>query len=423
MAAIPPLPAQGSTGWYAWAQGIDGGARIAARSSSVVTLGDSITAADGVGTLDGTWGTDATLYQGPFGYIVWAQNALQWRFTLLRNIGVAGYTTANLLGRLPDVLAANPSICIVMGGRNDIDGASISAPSTIANLASICDQILAAGIVPVLATVLPASSETTAQIQQRENINTGIINYARTTEGVILCDWASVWSDPATGLPAAGMTTDGIHPSRDGATRMGNLLASVLGPIFPGSKDLVNWNGDSRSLGVNPCMTGTGGGKGTGVTGTVADNWTVSASTGTATPTCSVIARTDGPPGQWQQIKNPGGAVQLYYTGYAGSMNTLWTPGATKYYVECEFERDNDWSGITLFGMQSFMANQSNNVYASMSFAGGTHGANSIWPMSGVLRSPAALITSACTGIGVGVKFEGATGTLRVGRVAVRAAP
>lgn len=87
-------------------------ANLATRPRRVAALGDSITANNhlGIGT--------SNITKSSRGYMTFAEvlsrRAWYWDETL--NFGVAGQTSAQILTRVPQVIAASPGACVVLAG-------------------------------------------------------------------------------------------------------------------------------------------------------------------------------------------------------------------------------------------------------------------------------------------------------------------
>jgi lysophospholipase L1-like esterase len=199
--------------------------------ASIITFGDSITLQGG-GAVRWPIGTYADI-----GYFQYANDTLGNVFLWQRNAGLGGDTTAQMLARLSaDVFAYTPDWVSVLGGINDLTGGVASA-TTIANLGSIYDQVLAAGCRLVACVVLPSTSINTGALQTTvDSINNFIRSYAAAHAPVILVDWWNAFrSAPGSYEPAPGYTSDGKHPSTSGASVMGGEWATALQPYKPGT--------------------------------------------------------------------------------------------------------------------------------------------------------------------------------------------
>ena len=181
---------------------------------AVVALGDSI--------------TDQSM--GASGWLTVANTQAGNPVTLLPEQGIGGQKAAAIHARVPDVIALKPDWCVLMAGTNnayDPDPAPI-----IAELSQMYDELSAAGIGIVIATVTPRAY-TQGDPQVLTDVNAWIRSNWRNWPNTRLCDW-----NPA--LRVAGgteMEQDpalfnegelGVHPNTAGMARM----ADVLAPVF-----------------------------------------------------------------------------------------------------------------------------------------------------------------------------------------------
>lgn len=157
--------------------------------------------------------------------------------SFIRNAGVSGNTTAQMAARVTaDVVAYNPKVCLVLGGTNDAAAGTGSAV-TIANLISIFDALVGAGIRPVACTVPPRTGISAPE--ERETIsgtNTWLRdNFQSLYPTGKLCDWFSVLSeDGNVDNPVDAYFSDGIHFNAAGAAAAAAVLAVVLAALIGG---------------------------------------------------------------------------------------------------------------------------------------------------------------------------------------------
>lgn len=287
---------------------------------TVLLFGDSITfAAGSIGTAASPVSNGAVA--STFGFWTWAAVRMRYGLRAVANKGVGGNTTAQMLARLDaDVLqfTPKPGWVLVNGYANDAAAGTPTA-TTISNLTSICDQIRAAGMGVILTAALPKGATPTGQ----GKINRALQEYTYSKPDVIWVDWYSQIADPSEGtfhkLPVSGsngshVTDDQIHPNAGGASKMGKVLADTLTArgIYPKEGFTFGSNVDAEQKLANPGMVGTSGTIGT-ASGVVATNWT---SRYGANATLSKVARTDGIPGEWQQVTYAGPGYQqgdMYY--------------------------------------------------------------------------------------------------------------
>lgn len=379
------------------------------RSNTVVIFGDSITAQDSEPA--GTTSSADKLFSAK-GYWAWCNIMLGQRMKLLDQAGTGGDTTALMLARIATVTAQNPGWCVVQGGGNDVAG-GVAASTTTSNLQAIYEALMGAGIKPVATTVLPSTSmDTTAEKQALSTVNRWIKDYCRENPGVLLCDWASVYVDAATGTPLSAYTSDGVHPTNQGAAALGRVLAETLDRVVPYVDILPSAPNDPYNLLTNGFMTGSTSGLATG--------WTATKLSGAALDgVTSKIARTDGVAGEWQQVALNSTDVQL--TGQNTNIGTDFNEGESVY-ATAEFETDDDFVNIKSFGMRLEFYNGLGSLF-SISVASGD-GDMPFNPRRGVFRTPVGTVPVGCTRLQLKVVLTTVSnvgsGTFRVGRSEIR---
>jgi len=257
------------------------------KPNTVVLFGDSITAQNT---------DDLFTYYNAKGYFTWANIILGHRLNLIKNAGISGNTTAQMLARIDtDVIAYKPSYCIVPCGINDITTA-VPKATTITNLQNIYEKLISNKITVIACTILPATDvDTVTEKDALYSINNWIKEYSWSKKDIILCNWHHVICDQATGTPLANTTSDGKHPSLYGAGLLGKFMADILSPIIPKFDTLLSSNFDSTNLIVNGMTLGNNSG--------VATSFSVNA-VGSPTLTKTKVVRSDGLPGELQQISN-----------------------------------------------------------------------------------------------------------------------
>ena len=142
------------------------------------------------------------------------------------NAGIGGNTTGQMLARLDsDVLACHPSSVIVMGGTNDLPG---DADGAREHMSAILDRLQAARVSVVLCTLPPrdGDAERAHQIAAYNNW----LRACAAQRGLTLLDFYPVLIRPGTSAWRRGLSSDGTHPSSDGALLMAQHALSVLGP-------------------------------------------------------------------------------------------------------------------------------------------------------------------------------------------------
>jgi len=221
---------------------------LSARGSqnTIVILGDSITANNG-----GVVGS--TSYQSN-GFFTWAQFYLGHAFTILKNAGVAGERSDQILARVQsDVIANRPGWCHVLSGTNDI-GQGIALATVKANLTATWAALDAAGIRVITGTIPPRATYTGTMLADSHALNQWIRGQGRTRRNLIVVDYyASVASPSGTGWAVTGdvgqnLTPDGVHPGNAGAPRMGRALANTIAPFVPAIPSPFANEGDAFNI-------------------------------------------------------------------------------------------------------------------------------------------------------------------------------
>lgn len=312
------------------------------RPNTVAILGASIAEMAGGGGA-GVYDTAiASPYTRADGYFPWANASLGGRLTMVKNAGVGGERSDQILARVTDVtnLATLPGYCILSDMASNDLLQSVASATIIANVSAICDALQAKGITIVICTVLPLAG-TNAHLQRQAEVNRWIRDRVG-QPGFIVCDWAARWTDPTTVVPRTGLSTDGTHPTALGAGAIGKVLADAIRPHLGGSIHLASHNLDQLTSNLNPMMVGTGGTASTGTSGSVATNWTTLRGTGSGTLTAAKVARTDNIGGEWQSLTLAGGGGQFFlYSDVASG-----AVAGQKWQTEMEFI-NADFSGIT----------------------------------------------------------------------------
>lgn len=280
------------------------------------------------------------------------------------NFGVSGQTSASILARILDVVAARPDIVVLDNGTNEIsDGFS----AINANDLLIEAPLLAAGIkivrLPILARDTAVGTSWGSAGDGRKTaarLNRVRRERARTTHNMHFFDWNNDYVDPASveGNPFTGYTIDGTHTAILAAYTIGvqfknfllaNGLArqAIVPTVTP--DDYYDQTGNpygnmmptalaaSSGNRPNPLMAGTGGTNGTGSSGSVATGYRVERASGSAvTVVNSLVARTDAihgnvARGQWQRLTfTLSGAAQERFYFRPVTSTTPWPTGVAE---------------------------------------------------------------------------------------------
>lgn len=388
------------------------------RAGTWAEVGDSITArnkalvtgTNRLGYQDTGWGVHMRAFLGQRGHMV-------------GNFAVSGKRADEVLTeQVPQVLALNPlpASCFVMAGTNDL-GAGASVATIKTRLTAVYDALNAKGIRVVAGLITPR----TAAAAGTPTVKAGILelnNWLRkltlTRRNFEVIDFYTA-TTAADGDPATGVMVDGLHPTAKGAALMGRQAALTFDRLLPQDVPLP-MPSDPANLCVNPLKTGTAGFKGSGVTGTVADAWTLDPVTGSVTAVASKVARTDGVAGEWQQIVVTSGSLRLGtvtamqpFTGVTAGVDTL----ICRAEVECDPSMLTSGSGLGLLLLMT---------------GGPAAQAEAFWHPSGdpvaatymaarmVLETPPLLVPAGVTGMSLQVRaYTADGGTYRVGRTQI----
>lgn len=266
----------------------------------------------------------------------------------IRNWGISGDTTTDLLNRLPQILATAPTIVLLMIGINDYT--DVGAPGRIRTIVSKCN---AAGAHVWICTTFPPNAATTANASAYANLTRQILLMARSTAySVTVFDGASLMLAPLvqTGngiLPAANYPTGNIHPYWTGLANAATPMAASIGKLLPSLRPSLSsvmdvydatYNPQGNLLGTSGQFLGTTGALNSGgvaptATGELGTAWTeggLTASTGativyTSPSSASPVPRADGLPGFVQRIvvNNSAGSGAIKRAAYRSAIAGL----------------------------------------------------------------------------------------------------
>lgn len=255
---------------------------------------------DGSALSPGTSTVGFTSSTGDTGFAVAASSilTLSGKPITIINRGIGGDKVAHLRERLSDHIAAVPPlvagrVCLLIG-INDCIGTPTAINTILTDYDYIINTLLATGYLVDVMTVWPLGqahdnyATATPIIKQ---INGYLRNKAESTEGITLIEAYDAIKDGANDYAlAANIAGDLIHPSSIGALVGGATYATAItSELTHLSLDMVSSALDGYDVTPtgwnklqNPLFSGTGGTVGAGVTGPVADNWTVNESGGTS---------------------------------------------------------------------------------------------------------------------------------------------
>ena len=148
--------------------------------------------------------------------------------------GISGQVTSQMLCRFrADVINLHPKAVVILAGTNDLalNNGPIEIPHVAENIISMAELALAAGIRPILCSVLPAAKynwrpEVEDVPGKIRTLNNLVREYAE-KRGI---EWVDYHPDMATpeGALRPEYTYDGVHPTRQGYDVMERILAPRL---------------------------------------------------------------------------------------------------------------------------------------------------------------------------------------------------
>ncbi|TDN70422.1 GDSL-type esterase/lipase family protein [Paraburkholderia sp. BL10I2N1] len=188
----------------------------------IIPFGDSITASTSWASADGIW------YQST-GYAETSIRMAGPKYQFVRNAGIPGNTTAQMLARVQsDVIAYAPDVVLFMGGTNDITSGMTGAAmaSMMNNIEKIILRLLNANIMPVLVTP-PVRNAAAPESRQVQLFYYLLADYYH----LPLIDTYRVTVDPATGNYLTGYSPDGTHPGPAGIQAIAQQASLVLANI------------------------------------------------------------------------------------------------------------------------------------------------------------------------------------------------
>ncbi len=314
---------------------------------------------DGTGLNPGTGSVFATYAKSDVGWMHYAYSAatLAGKRLTLNNQAIGGDRVSDLKIRLPDIIAADSSNrAAVLIGINDIqaiNGTTITLDTIIANYQDVVDQLIAAGYLVDLCSVWPLGathSDYAGKTTYIKQLNGWLRHTANSTAGVTYIDqWAALIDGSNDYALAINLSTDEIHPAPRGAVLAGAAYyTAISGQLQKSSYDMVRSSIDGYditptgwNLISNPLLTGTGGTAGTGVTGDIPDDWSVSRSAGDSC-VCALSAHSSGIGQDLQVTHNRSAATQTFTISQDV---TTQCPAGTVVSAGCEIEVMEDEGG------------------------------------------------------------------------------
>jgi lysophospholipase L1-like esterase len=315
---------------------------------TTVLIGDSITLNGGL------------LQTDQRGFFHWCNALAGMPFTVLGNLGVTGYTSAQVLANeVSAAIALAPKFAEVMCGTNDV----LTTPQvTIANLRSIYQALTAAGIYVRAYSILPRPALNASNQAGILTINRWIREYWAARQGGEYIDAFSYIINPTSATGAvqsnALLVADNVHPTSIGGYLIGQgMFAAGVMTRYSAKSILPTTVTDdyaTSSLGpnvlTNPLFTGSGGTAGGVATGTVATGWTVTPNGATAC-TCSTPARADGFGNNQEVAVTFTANGQALNISYATNITSRFVAG-NSYFACCEVNIASGSTGLNAVSLQ-----------------------------------------------------------------------
>lgn len=214
------------------------------------------------------------------GYFAWANHLYDHRFILVRNSGVGGNTSADIVARLAtDVGPYSFDNCVVWTDVNDLF-AGLTFAQITANLTTIYDYIYNKGAwVDAVAGYFPAPGKefSVSGTQTFHNVRRWIKEQAKSRKRFRVHDVAAMIGNASSipaNTPAAYFldpTTVGMHAGGEMARALGNSLgrewskrAGFVDSLIANASDTLTFSASSKNLWGNPLFIGAGGQLGSG---------------------------------------------------------------------------------------------------------------------------------------------------------------
>lgn len=194
-------------------------------ASLVAMIGDSNAEHD----LDATARAAGYAWPGSFtdrGILMWAHVLSGGKLRFGNTYGASGTFVGDTIAQADSAIASGAKTCVIISGTND--AGQVAFATTVANYTAVIQKLLAAGVLPVLCTLMPRIDRT--DVTANDKINRWLTQTAAVM-GLPLVDFYSALSAPTNGAWAAGVNTDTLHVNSAGAKIAGQLLATTLQPV------------------------------------------------------------------------------------------------------------------------------------------------------------------------------------------------
>ncbi|WP_367871890.1 SGNH/GDSL hydrolase family protein [Luteolibacter sp. Populi] len=301
--------------------------------AKVALVGDSITAgtshrvynSTGANFAPGGWGT---AFRSTLGHKV---SLLRYTATGENDFAVSGVQSSGFLtgGSSRDVwtaaLGSEADTILILLGANDIASSS-SAAAAATRIIALWDEARTAGKQVIGLEILGVRADhgVAASFREKQLACNATLKAAAAVRGIQWVEWAHVLDEDGNGFSDSKFVFDNVHPNIYGGITLGRYLATQVSSRAVGPPFLtIPPSADPSWITPNPYTAGTAG------SNQKATGWVIdSAGTGISVVR-NLIPRTDGVPGNWQElvisgmldseIKAGTAYVQVYAPNYAPS--------------------------------------------------------------------------------------------------------
>lgn len=283
---------------------------------------------------------------------------------LATNVGISGVTLDAFWTDYwaSQVLAASPSIVMLRLGTNSL---ALSYATFMTQYQRFTDSLIANNIKGILCAVPPRTGYSSSILA----INAGIAALAAANPSMLRFTDDCLDLADINYVQDATCFHDGVHPNQRGQYRAGVRQAADLVNIFAANDPRITSASDTYYLTPtsdqwvkNPFNSGTGGSKGSGITGTVPDFWSVSNTGAGTTAVASIVAADGGDPNQtpWlrMDITGLGGAGHILTVsttlGHPALDADLLTVKRLDMICECRFDLTDttNLNRFVMYGLQ-----------------------------------------------------------------------
>ena len=283
---------------------------------------------------------------------------------LIANAGVSGDTIGQMLSRVnnsytsgsPGLSGLSPlGVVYFRGGTNDARAGTALASLTgtytslLNAIKGYCEHVVILSVPPIGSTEASFATKNALTIEYSDWLET--FAAANPADFTYVDDSANLRDGGGAQL-AGYFQSDGIHNAPRATYIEGNDAATALTTLFSGygytspvSSDAADVYPAQPQWVPNHVMAGTGGSVGSGMTGQVADSWSIGANGGGITATLSKVAADGGDPNQtpWQRVaptqvtRTGAGESIRITTSLSGRTITTSDPSALDVVVELRF--------------------------------------------------------------------------------------